>query len=70
MKEVIIKKGSPELKAFITDISYRLKQGEVVPVNLEGTIFEVSLDSKTKKLSVIPKQLKFQTLSSGMSFII
>jgi hypothetical protein len=66
---VVIKRGSPELKSFIRDIAYKLKQGQVIPVNLEGTIFVVSFDSETQKLSIVPKKTTIQTLSSGLVFI-
>lgn len=66
---VIIKRGSPELKSFIKDISHKLKQGQVIPVNLEGSIFQVSLNLETYQLSILPNKPKVQILSSGIVFI-
>jgi hypothetical protein len=61
--------GSPELKLFIKNITHRLKQGEVVPVTLEDGIYEVKLDLKSMKVSVLPKDNKFQISSSGITLV-
>jgi hypothetical protein len=66
---VVIVKGTKEMKAFIHDITERLKSGETVPVNLQGMIFEVSLNFNTNLPVIKPKAIKAQTLDSGLVFI-